>query len=874
VVGATYTAAQLGAVDGIETWTVSDDTTASFTTADGNVASGKTLTIDGRAIINTSNSLTVVGTNEADGYLVVHGSAGGDAITVGAATTGGDTVSTYGGADTITAAVDNLTSTDAIDGGAGSDTLTITGTGTLTDADFTGVSNIEKFNHNGTSTLTTLGTEYMASGSVDITLKTAVVNSLNLDAITNAQVLNLNAGTDTVDASAMTAALNVKFADDSLTNGDTLTGGTGTGDTLTITSGGTALTSGDFTNVSGFEKIVGATDVAQSMTLGDAMTAAAASLDMDFSANTTTAVTASIVNETNAGITITTGGGGDSLTMSVSSVGDTISSGAGTDGITTAIAQLTSADTVNGGAGTDTITFSDTGTSADSDFTNVTNIEALTLADGTNSIVLGAEYAESGSVTVTTQGTGADTITLGSGVTTAQTIALTGGADVISAASASGAMTFTITSDLLTAADTVTGGTGADTLTITGNSNQITAAEMANVTAIETIKVGSNAAVDMLLNDANTVSGVVTVDAALATSAAVTFSAAAEDDGTINYTGGGGVDTVTGAETTATGDTISAGAGADVITGGKGGDTITGGAGADVFTYTATNHSTGTAKDTITDYTTGTDFLTFTIDNNTSTVAQTYDATIQTAQAGTSAVQANMSGSIGQTFFDTTNNTIVVNANADNLVTTLDYQIDVTAAATAANTIVAGDVRFVITAGSGNDTIVTGGGVDTITGGAGDDTITSGAGADTIVFAASSGMDTISDFTEGAAGDIIDGLEAFTTDQDAWQTLSAAAVLDFGADAITVLKQDSLNVGASMTAAQVQTAAVSGFGSISAGEKHIVALTADTDAATGSVFLYQMTSTNGTDINSVLLVGTLSTTEMDNLTADNFSGFS
>jgi Ca2+-binding RTX toxin-like protein len=553
----------------------------------------------------------------------------------------------------------------------------------------------------------------------------------------------LNAGTDTVDASAMTGALNVKFDGDSLLSTDTLTGGTGTGDTLTITAPAAALGTGDFTNVTGFEKIVGADNAAQGITIKDSMTAAAASLDMDFTANTTTAVTASLASETNAGITLTTGGGGDTLTMSASSVGDTISSGAGTDGITVAIAQLSSADTINGGAGTDTVTFSDTGSSADSDFTNVTNIEALTLADGTNSIVLGAEYAESGSVTVTTQGTGADTITLGSGVTTAQTIALTGGADVISAASASGAMTFTITSDLLTAADTITGGTGADTLTITGNSNTISSAEMANVTAIETIKVGSNAAVNISLNDANTVSGVVTVNAALATSAAVTFSAAAEDDGTINFSGGGGIDTVTGAETTATGDTISTGAGADVITGGKGGDTLTGGAGADVFTYTATTHSTGTAKDSITDYTSGTDFLTFTIDNSANTSGQTYDATIQTARAGTSAVQSNMSGSIGQTFFDTTNNVLVVNANADNLVTTLDYQVGLNAASTAANTVAAGDVRFVITGGSGADTIVTGGGADTITGGAGADALDGGAGVDNYKFSDTNGKDTI-----------------------------------------------------------------------------------------------------------------------------------
>jgi Ca2+-binding RTX toxin-like protein len=742
-VGGTFVAADLQSISGVETFIVSNDVTSSFTISDANTTATQSLTIDGRAIVNAANTFTVVGTAENDGVIIVHGSTGADAITGTVTATTGDTLNGYAGADVFTVDVDAMQTADVIDGGTGSDTLTISGTGTLTDADLTGVVNIEKFSHSGTSTLTTLGTQYMESGSVDITLG-AVTNSLNLDAITNNQVLNLVAGTDTVDASAMTGALNVKLAEASLTSADTVTGGTGTGDTLTITYSGTANVTGDFTNVTGFEKIVAATNAAGGVAVLDAMTTAASTLELDFTALTSTVATVDLALESNAGITLNTGGGADAITMSISSVGDTINSGTANDGITAAIAQLTTADTIDGGAGTDTITFSDVGSSADSDFTNVSNIEKLTLADGTNSIVLGAQYAESGSATITTTGTGDDTVTLGSGVTTAQTIVLTTGDDTISAAAATGAMTFTITDSSLTAADTLTGGTGSgDSITLTGSGNQVTAAEMANVTAIEKITVADNNAVDMLLADANTVSGVITVDGALATSAAITFSAAAEDDGTINYTGGGGVDTVIGAETTATGDTISTGAGADVITGGKGGDTITGGAGADVFTYTATTHSTGTARDSITDYTSGTDFISITIDNSATSSAQTYDATIQTAQAGTSALQSNLSGSIGQATFDTTNNTLVVNANADNLVTTLDYQIDLNAAATAANTVAAGDVRFVLTSGSGADTIVTGGGVDTINSGGGTDIINTGAGADTL------------DLTVDAANDVI-----------------------------------------------------------------------------------------------------------------------
>jgi Ca2+-binding RTX toxin-like protein len=550
----------------------------------------------------------------------------------------------------------------------------------------------------------------------------------------------------------MTGALNVKFAEASLTTADTLTGGTGTGDTLTVTYSGTANVAGDFDNVTGFEKIVAATNAAGGLAVKDSMTAAAASLELDFTALTSTVATVDLALESNAGITLNTSGGDDVITMSISSVGDTISTGAGADGITAAIAQLTAADTVDGGAGTDTLTFSDAGASADSDFTNITNIEALTLANGTNTIVLGAEYNESGSVTIT-GGVGADSITLGSGVTAAQTIALaTAGNDTVVATGATGVITVTMDDADLTAADTLTGGSGSDVLTITGSGNQVTSAEMIGVTGFENIKVASNAAYDMLLHDNNTVSGVITVDAALATTAAVTFSAAAENDGTIVYTGGGGVDTVIGTDTTTTGDTISGNAGADVITGGKGGDTISGGAGADVFTYLAAADSTGTAQDSITDFATGTDFISVTIDNSSNTTGQTYDATIQTAAAGTLAVQAGMSGSIGQAFYDTTNSVLVVNAGGDNLVTTLDYQIGLNAAATAASTVVDGDIRYVITGGSGIDTIVAGGGNDTITGGNGADLITGGAGDDALIggagidkykFSDTNGKDTI-----------------------------------------------------------------------------------------------------------------------------------
>ena len=119
------------------------------------------------------------------------------------------------------------------------------------------------------------------------------------------------------------------------------------------------------------------------------------------------------------------------------------------------------------------------------------------------------------------------------------------------------------------------------------------------------------------------------------------------------------------------------------------------------------------------------------------------------------------------------------------MVSTLDYQIDVNAASTAASTVASGDIKFSITGGSGADTITTGGGDDTIvtgngggtvTAGAGADTITGGTGADTIIggtgadtIAVGSGIDTVtySSLTDGLSAvitltDVSDATDDFT----------------------------------------------------------------------------------------------------------------
>ena len=289
------------------------------------------------------------------------------------------------------------------------------------------------------------------------------------------------------------------------------------------------------------------------------------------------------------------------------------------------------------------------------------------------------------------------------------------------------------------------------------------------------------------MNDTNVAKGAsIEVDVTANTADAFTFDASAELDGSVVYKGGGGIDTITGS---AGADTITGGASADVITGGKGADTITGGAGADTFTYTAANQSTTNLTDTITDFVTGTDKLAVTLDFSTQVNALTFDATINTAAAGSAAVAAGLSAAIGQSTYDTTNSQLVINANADNLVSTSDYVININAAATAANSIVEGDFIFTITGCSAGDTIVAGGGADTLNGGAGNDTITGGAGADTIAVGA--GVDTVV-FTE-----ILDGLSSLITITHATSTAD-----DFTATAGTTVDSITNNWAVAVTSSR------------------------------------------------------------------------
>jgi len=218
--------------------------------------------------------------------------------------------------------------------------------------------------------------------------------------------------------------------------------------------------------------------------------------------------------------------------------------------------------------------------------------------------------------------------------------------------------------------------------------------------------------------------------------------------------GGAGADSIGG---DAGNDVIDGGTGADTILGGAGSDTITAGAGdTDVIQYATVTESNTSSADTITDFVSGTDKLNITL-NYGSVLGDgnVYNAVVLntgTGYAGLTAAQAALSSLRGETLYDTTNSALYVNVDNNNLITSLDYQINVTAASTVGATVQDGDINFILTTGTGADSIVAGSGADTITAGEGNDTINAGSGNDSIV--AGSGADNI---TGGLGADTITG---------------------------------------------------------------------------------------------------------------------
>jgi len=664
-----------------------------------------------------------------------------------------------------------------------------------------------------------------ASSATTVNVDTAVATGVNLSNAANTALTTVTAGEST---GAVTYTLNFNGVEMSVTGGagadtfdvtagtyglnDTLDGGDGI-DTLRLQGiaditdlGAVGATGATFSNIEALRLVAandgGAGAADYTVDMDDApsvVSITAISTDQ----NLASAVTLNDLTATQAGAIVLAAGAagttGITLTTDLK------------DGTGTADSATVTASTVTGF----TTTIDDNGGNG--------AIEQLTLnmvGDHDQSIVIGAgDFAGSalgqGSLTVTGGGVGR-TMTFATNAISADTIDLSG----------------VVSDTVLTAAPgvdhTITGGSGDDDVTFTtgldgddtidlgeGNDRVIItpAAGMSlspTITNVEELEIGATATVtlnvrsvtvpEIILTAQNAVTNVVTLANSTAVTNILAASAAGaglDDANGLTFTGAGYAgtdDTVT-----ITGYTVARAmtTGAMTLNGIENINiVVVGDATEDTFTIgNLVNNAINTMTVTSSGFgasTTGTDIVLGSVGDGANGMSN-FDAS--GADTGVSVTLADMAASsavTGSAYRDA----FILTGSAGGAIVSMGAGNDQATASAAGDTIYGEGGNDILTGAAGVDTLDGGAGNDTITGGAGDDVISTGTGIDTLVRdgdGTTDGSDTVSDFTAGAGGDVID----FTTNSSVGAGGGAAGVTIEAAAATTIAAQTGLIVVAS-----------------------------------------------------------------------------
>ena len=597
------------------------------------------LTVDAS---NATGAVTLV-TGASTVSQSITGGSGNDVITMGG--TVADSVNSGAGDDRIIITAATLTAADTIVGGAGTDNLVLSGAAdqTVSDAQFTLVSGVERLsgataaqgNTAGVDFAVTANTLAKAAGIVrfsdaasgDSAYSLTLGSAYNATAVTYDFSDVADTASFAVTAAGTTAVVTFQGDADGITAGDSLTGGNSSGDTLIFNSAGTTgtIASGD---IGGIERInVTATNGAVTFITADTQITDSSSTALVVDASAASgASTFTFATGTAHAITYTGSGQVDSVTAGAGL--DSLTLGAGDDVAVFLSANLTT-DTVAGGTGNDTLSISDAATLTDSKFTNVSSVETLALAAATNSVTLESLAMAAGIATVTGN-TGDDTIAISSTFTGPLRVTLNTGNDSVIVTGAA-VLSAAVTETGLTTNDTITGGTSTgDVLRITADGGT---GNFTNVSAIETyLVIGDAGAVGITTANANAAVGTtLTIDgSALASGTnALTVDAALETDAKIVVIGGAAADSIT---LTANGaDNVSGGDGGDTFTVTSAGftlvDTIAGGSGTDIIVMS------DSATDVDADFTavTSVERLTSTSTTSSNTLTATVGALAQAA---------------------------------------------------------------------------------------------------------------------------------------------------------------------------------------------------------------------------------------------------
>jgi len=566
----------------------------------------------------------------------VTGTGGSNVITMGAgndtllAGTGGENVSGGAGNDLFTLA-GNLNSADTLDGGDGTDTLTITA-GITTSSVAGGLSNFEIIEPLGAMTITANGPlggaktfDFSAESNQVLTLTSAAAGGTFEGPVTVNLSKSAGAGQD--DATSADTITNSKGVELNVVGNSvtfdaalTVTGSATAVDTITVIADddGTGAVLNGTTYIN---KVV----VQDSLTSGEdvvitprATDTTTPTLSIDGSAlDAGTGTAAETLTLTGTSVTATTlditgGSGPDSLyggqkndtieggdgadSINGNEGADNLSGGAGNDiflidALSDHYSAALGADTIDGGVGTDTITWTGSVTASAAALANISNTEKWTIANDSSFTLSDTVLANNPDVSLNISGNGTITTgedSLGASLMTTPLSITAKSAGNLNLVSSSGDDTFTFyATENLTADDSIDGNKGTDTIQVSndddlnGVGDATTAAFGANVKGIERILV-VDAAAD------NTAGDVTVTIADGYTDTALTIDGSSLDLNSVDLTAGEGL-TVTSSDTNvaltiiggASHDTLTTNAGADNISGGGGNDTIVSGGGKD-----------------------------------------------------------------------------------------------------------------------------------------------------------------------------------------------------------------------------------------------------------------------------------------------------
>ena len=345
----------------------------------------KTLTVTGDQDLTITNNVAFAATaNGTD----IDGTVDASAFTgkLNVTTSGAQTVKVTGGTgdDTINMA-GNLTTNDVIDGGAGTDTLTLDAAALTTE--FTNVSNVEKVAFNDTNAAVAMDVSKLSSGVTEVIVDTS--DNANANATQDSTISNLNGQSVTIKhttADAQTAANDgVKY---------TITNATDTADdavSVKLDAIDTAANNKgvDTLDVSNYETVNLASAKSTSVTANtvDVLTAASGKsvvvtgdADLTIDSITGGAMTSFDASALDGKLTATFATGADKVTATAATKDTTFNFGTG----------LNNDDTVVGGAGTkDKVTATVTGATATTGALNISNVETVELnTTGANTLNL------------------------------------------------------------------------------------------------------------------------------------------------------------------------------------------------------------------------------------------------------------------------------------------------------------------------------------------------------------------------------------------------------------------------------------------------------------------------------------------------------